>query len=347
MPERAAVNEVLNLGLEATPGTQVAAGKQAQLLEMIPDIELDMQAFGGQGRQQAGAVLSNMDYVTGKWSTKGNEGDALSYFESPYILSALMGRPTPATHAGGTNAKDWIFDAPLSGDPANPIATYTAEQGQTARAHKYGYVLFKGITIKGNRAGVTASGTYFAQKISDGITLTSSPTRLRLSPILGADWTVYRDTTSAGLGTTQLLRVFEWQYTYDDVYVILWPGNKVASNNTFAVHVRKFPKHTLTLKVEADAQGMSPLADARTGTTEFIRIDCVGSLFTAADGTLGAGDSTIAREFKIDLAAQVGDKIPLADGDELLEDTITYKIVEDTTWNHAALITVTNMLAAL
>lgn len=347
MPERAAVNELLQLGIETTAGTSVAANKAMALLEMVPDLELDMQAFAGQGRQQAAITLSNMDYVTGKYSSKGNDGDALSYFESPYILSALMGKPTPATHAGGTNVKDWVFDAPLTGDPANPVATFTTEQGSSARAHKHSYTLFRGITIKGNRQGVTMSGTYVAQKVVDGVTLTASPTKIRMSPVLGADWTVYRDATSGGLGTTQQLRVFEWEYVYDDVYAIIWPGNKAASANTYAAHVRKFPKHTLTLKVEADAQGLSPLADARAGTIEYIRIDCVGGLFTALDGTLGAGDSTIAREFKIDAACMVGDKIALADGDDLLEDTVIYRVVEDTAWGHAALLTATNLLAAL
>src|SRR5258707_7962892 len=218
MPERASVNELLQLGLETTSGTVTPANRQMAMFEMIPDIELDMKAFTGQGRFQPGVSLSNMDWVTGKYSSKGNAEDALSYWEAMYVLSTLMGRPTPTTHATGTNVKDWTYDAPLQGDPANPVATFTSEQGQVARAHRYPYTLFRGITIKGTRAGVTMSGTYVAQKIVDGITLTASPTKVRLSPVLGADWTVYRDTTSAGLGTTQLLRVFEWEYVYDDVY---------------------------------------------------------------------------------------------------------------------------------
>src|SRR5262249_16263407 len=158
----------------------------------------------------------------------------------------------------------------------------------------------------GTRDGVSASGAYVAQKVTDGITLTASPTRLLLSPVLGADWTVYRDATSGGLGSTQLLRVFEWEYAYTDCWAVLWPGNRAASANTWATIVRTLPSHTLTLKVEADAAGMSSLTDARanTNTTEFVRIDCVGGLLTAADGTLGAGDNTINREVKIDCAVK-------------------------------------------
>ena len=347
MPERAAVNETIQLGLETTLGTAVPANRLMAMLEMVPDLELDPKAFAGQGRQQAAVALSNKDFVTGKYSSKGNDGDAVSYIELLYIMSALMGRPTPTTHPTGTNVKDWLFDAPLTGDPANPVATYTAQQGSAARAHQYAGTIFTGIQIKGTRDGVSMSGSYVAQKVTDGATLTASPTRLNLDPVLGADWTVYRDATNGALGTTQLLRVFEWTYTYEGVWAVLWPGNKVASNNTWATIVRMYPKHELELKQEADAQGMAALTDARAGTTEFIRIDMQGRLFTAADGTLGAGDSALSREIKMDMAAKVTDKIGLADGNDLLEATVKYTVVDDVTWQHAAQITVTNLITAL
>src|SRR5690349_10595669 len=115
MPERAAVNETIQLGLETTLGTAVPANRLMAMLEMVPDIELDLKQFAGQGRQNAAVVLANKDFVTGKYSSKGNDGDALSYVEAIYPLASLYGRPTPATHAGGTNVKDWLFDAPLAG----------------------------------------------------------------------------------------------------------------------------------------------------------------------------------------------------------------------------------------
>lgn len=347
MPERAAVNETIQLGLESVLGTAVPSNKLMAMLEMVPDIELDMKQFTGQGRQQAAVVLPNKDFVTGKYSSKGNDGDAVSYIELLYVLSALYGRPTPTTHPTGTNVKDWLFDAPLAGDPANPVATYTAQQGSAARAHQYAGLIYTGIQMKGTRDGVSMSGSYVAQKVTDGATLTVSPTRLNLDPVLGADWTVYRDPTNAALGTTQLLRVFEWTYTYDAVWAVLWPGNKAASNNTWATIVRMMPKHELEIKQEADAQGMAALTDARAGTTEFIRVDMQGRVFSAADGTLGAGDNLLSREIKMDMAAKVSDKISLADGNDLLEATVKYTVVEDTTWNHAAQITVTNLITAL
>lgn len=347
MPERASVNELLQLGLESVLGTAVAANRQMALFEVIVTGEFDPKKFAGQGRKQPGAVLPNRDWVSGKWSTKGNDGDALSYVEALYPLCTLYGRPTPATHAGGTNAKDWIFDAPTQGSPANPIASYSTEQGQSAHAHKFAGLIFTDITIKGTRDGVTASGSAIAQVLSTNATLTASPTKLRLDPVLGADWTVYRDTTSGGLGTTQLLRCFEWEYAYTNVYGVLWPGNKAASNNTWAALVELMPKHTAKFKLEADAQGDTGIADVRAGTTEFYRIDMKGSLFTAADGTLGAGDSTINREIKIDFAGKVGDKIALTDGNDLLEEELPLEVIEDTAWGHAALITATNMVAAL
>lgn len=340
MPERASVNELLQLGLESVVGTAVAANRQMALFEVVATGEYDPKPFAGEGRKQAAAVLPNKDWVTAKWSTKGNAGDAVSYTEIVYVLASLFGRPTPTTHAGGTNSKDWTFDAPLQGSPANPTATYTAQQGSAAHAHQFAGFLFTDITIKGNRDGVSASGSCIAQTLTTNNALSSSPTKLLTDPILGADWTVYRDTTSAGLGTTQLLRVFEWEYAYTNVWGVIWPGNKVASGNTWAALVELDPKHTARIKVEADAQGDTGFSDVRAGTTEFYRIDCKGQVFVAPD-------NAINRELKIDIAGKVNAAIPLTDGNDLLEEDILLEVVEDTTWGHAALIVATNLVAAL
>ena len=339
MAERAAVNELLQLGLESVLGTAVAANRQMAMLDLVPTGEFDPKRFAGQGRKQDGAVLPNKDWTSLAWSTKGNDGDSLSYTEIVYVLSSLFGRPTPTTHAGGTNSKDWVFDAPLQGI-VNPTASYTAQQGQAAHAHQIAGLVFTGITIKGTRDGVSASGNAIAQIFTTNQTLTATPTKLAMDPVLGADWTVYRDPTSGALGTTQLLRCFEWEYIYDSVYAVIWPGNKVASNNTWATIVEMQPKHTLKLKVEADAQGDTGFADVRAGTTEFYRIDMKGQLFPAPDGAIN-------REIKIDCAGKVGEKMPVTDGNDLLEEEIPLAVVEDTGWGHAATITTTNLLSAL
>jgi hypothetical protein len=340
MPERASVNELLQLGLESTLGTAVAANRQMALFELVATGEYDPKPHSGQGRKQSAVVLPNKDWTSGKWSTKGNAGDAVSYTEIIYPLATLFGRPTPSTHAGGTNSKDWTFDAPLQGSPANPIASYTAQQGSAAHSHQFAGLIFTSITIKGTRDGVTASGDCIAQTFSTNIALSSSPTKLLTDPILGADWTVYRDTTSAGLGTTQLLRVFEWEYNYTGVYGVIWPGNKVASANTWAAIVELDPVHTARIKLEADTQGDTGFSDVRAGTTEFYRFDCKGQTFVAPD-------NAINRELKIDIAGKVNAAIPLTDGDDLLEEEIMLEVVEDTTWTHAALIVATNLIAAL
>ena len=338
MAERAAVNELIQMGLEATVGTAVAASKQMAMLEITLTGEYDPKAHAGEGRKNSIAVLPNKDWASGKWSSKGNTGDAVSYTEMIYMLSSLFGRPTPS--AVGTNGKAWLFDAPLQGSPANPISTYTLQQGSAFRAHQVAGFFFTSVTLKGTRDGVSATGDCIAQTITLNNTLTAAPTKLLLDPVIGADWTVYRDTTSAGLGTTQLLRVFEWEYAYTNVFGVLWPGNKVASANTWAAIVELMPKHTARFKVEADAQGDTGFTDVRAGGTEFYRIDMKGQALPAPDGAFN-------REYKIDLAGKVNAAIPFTDGNDLLEEDILLEVVEDTTWGHAAQHTVTNLIAAL
>jgi len=72
------------------------------MLEVVATGEFDPKKFGGEGRKQAAAVLPNKDWTTAKWSTKGNDGDAVSYTEIIYPLSCLYGRRTPAARTAKT-----------------------------------------------------------------------------------------------------------------------------------------------------------------------------------------------------------------------------------------------------
>jgi hypothetical protein len=336
MAERMSVNKGAQIGAESVPGTGVAANKALQLLDLDFAAEFDTKAFTGNGRQFVNTVRRNKDWTSGKWDMKSNEGTpAASYSELVYPWSAVHGAATITTPGGGTISRQWAWDVALTGPTT--AKTFTVEQGDSVRAHKAAYVLPTGWNLKADREGVGASGNFIAQALSDGISMTNAPTLLPITPILGADWTLYRDSTSGGIGGTALSRVYSVELDYPDIYAASWPGNQAAATNSFATHVQVAPKPVLKITQQADTTGMTGLADIRAGTTEYFRFQCVGALIEGA----------INQKLIIDCAAQYADKIEIKDGDDVVEVTYILTIVEDTTWTHAMLLKLINTLTAL
>ena len=254
-----------------------------------------------------------------------------------YPLASAMGSVSPVAHLASTTAKDWIFSPPLSGSVVPQ--TYTIQQGDSVRAHALSYGLFTDWGYKGTRKDFTTAGKLIGQKLSDGITLTASPTAVALAPVVANQVNVYLDTTSAGLGTTQLLRVLAIEYDMSNIYAPLWVLNRATPS--YAAHVDTLPKSAGKLKVEADAAGMAMLAYLQSGTTYYLRVDAQGPQI-ASDGP-----GAIVNEIKHDMAIKFGKPTAFADDSGVFAIEWTFELVEDSVWGHSQLMTVTNLLTAL
>jgi hypothetical protein len=114
------------------------------------------------------------------------------------------------------------------------------------------------------------------QLLSDGISLTPSPTTIALAPIVGKHVNVYLDSTSAGIGNTLLTRVLSLDYSLGGMYGPFWTLNR--SNPSYAAHVDLAPKATVKLKLEADANGMALLGYLQQGTTYYLRVNAQGRI---------------------------------------------------------------------
>src|SRR5437588_4959104 len=215
MPERATVNQRIQLGKETTPGTNVAASKIVECFDVGFSVKPDIKTYRGTGRRWASVAEENREWSELKWT--GN----LDYSGMVYLVSGPWGAATITTHTGGTTSKDWVWTPPTSG-AITPI-TYTIEQGDAVRAHKVNYGLFTGFGYKGTRADFTCDATMIAQSLQDGITMTAAPTVVALQPVVGKQVNIYIDPTSAGLGTTQYLRFLEVDYKYEGGFKEFWP----------------------------------------------------------------------------------------------------------------------------
>lgn len=329
MPEVSTIANSIQIGAETTPGTSVAANKLLNYLSLAPGIDLTFNRFRPMGQKYAGAITPGQDFTT--WAITGSG----SYSELIYPFCSALVNVSPATI--DTSARLWTFSPAARTE--DTIKTYTVEAGSAVRAQKATYMLFTGIELTFNRTdGVTLGGDGIGQQIQDNIALTGSPTGVEDMPILPTHLDVYLDPTSAALGTTKLTRDFNAVFRVTNRFAPVWPINSTLAS--YGAHVEIEPTVQLELTMEADSQGMGPLATyARAGATAYIRL--------AAVSTLLAGATTAKYQLLIDLAGKVSDINAFDDNDGIKVLTYTFDGVYDTAWGKAFTIGLQNKTATL
>jgi hypothetical protein len=333
--ETTSANQKIQIGAESTSalGTAVAAGKVLECFDITLGIDGDVNFYTSTGHKYPTTQEENTEFVSG--TLAGH----LDYNGVTYIAASVFGSQAVAGHGSSSTAKDWIYTPPLTGSVVPQ--TYTLQQGDAVRARQTAYMLFTEFGYKAMRKGdVTASGKFVGLPLTDGITLTSSPTTIASSPVVGKHWNVYLDTTSAGLGTTQLVRCFSIDYLFTNVYGTFFPLNR--ANLGFTAHVDLVPKATIKLKLEANVEGITnPLAALQAGTTYYLRVQAQGPQI-AADGP-GAVYAT----YQHDMAIKFGKPTAFQDEQGVYALEWECTVVEDPTWGKSQVITITNLIAAL
>lgn len=327
MPERASITQAVQIGVEAVPGTNVAANKLLNSIGISPGISVDMQRFRPQGQKFASIITPGKEWVEAGIAGVG------TYSEVIYVLACLINFSAPVQQ-GVTTAYKWSFSPAARTE--DTIKTLTVESGGSVRAEKFNYGLLTELGLNFTRDGVSLDGAMIGQRLQDGIAMTAAPTAIEEKPILPTELDVYLDTTSAGLGTTKLLRVLEAGWTFGDRFNPLWTLNSV--NNSFASHVETEPTAQLRLLMEADSEGMTQLTQMRAGTTKFLRIKA------ASPDLAGVG---FPYSFIIDSAVKVADVGDFDDTDGVYAIEWTFDVVYDATWAKAFQIDVINKQTAL
>lgn len=272
-PEISNVNQQVQIGAESTSalGTAVAATKLLKCFTWNIGIDAGVSMFGSTGHKYD--ETQEEDWEQTAFDVSGN----MDFNGVPYLLAGTMGSVNPAAHGTSATTKDWIYIPPIFGSVVPQ--TYTVMQGDSVRARSFPYALFNSFGYKGTRkTPFTVTGKGFGQALTDGITLTSSPTSIALAPTTGKFFNVYLDTTSAGLGTTLLTRCFSVDYAFDAVYDPFYPLNR--SNASYTGHVDVKPKTTLKIILAVDAVGLAAMQTTylQNGATAYIRVNATGKI---------------------------------------------------------------------
>jgi hypothetical protein len=327
MPERGALSQVIQLGVETVEGTPVAANKLLQATSIAPSLQSEGSDFRPMGSKYRTLVIPGKEWI------EADISGLATYDELLYLLAGLIGAPT--TTVTGTTGQQHVFTPSSTAEDA--AKSFTIEQGSSVRAHRFAGGVLSALGLEFNRDNVEVSGTMIGTGFTDGVTLTASPTAIPAVPILPTEVNVYLDTTSGALGTTKLLRALATGFSLSDKFGPLWTLNSAVTG--YAARVETEPTAEGHLLVEADATGMGLLSARRAGATRFLRIEAISA------NLIGAGPAVY--KLWCDFAIKVNAGVDFEDADGVFATDWPFTIVHDGTWGKAMQFTLVNSLATL
>lgn len=333
---RAAVNQQAQLGVESTAGTAVSAGKLLTAFTWTMGLKPTTKQFRGTGRQYPSASAMLKEMSAGKITGPGD------FAQLVYPVSSLWGAATISAHGSSTTAYDWLWTPPLTGSYAKSAKTYTVQVGDSTDAEQYAYTVFTGWGYTFTRTTeMQVTGDLIAQTFTDGVTLTASPTEIEQLPMTGAQFNLYLDSTSSGIGGTQLTDPLKVEFKASDYYDGYWPVNR--SNASYTSILDKEKKNELTILLEANSTGIAVKGNyLETGDKCYIRVDGQGPTI---DGT-----NSVKAAMQHDMVCLVTNMAEFSIEEEVYAVSYTLAVSEDTAWGTsgtAQKLTLTNLLSAL
>jgi hypothetical protein len=311
MGEKATIFQGVQFGIEAIPGSPVAANKKLLSISLAPSVAADKDVFRAAGNKYPSFALATKERfeagITGR----------LTYNEILYLLSSLISQPTPVQQ-GTTTAYKWTFTSNTSGEDAG--TTFTVEQGDATSAWRSAGVKITGMEFTFNASEVSFTASAMGQPIETGITMTSSPTSMAQQIVLPTHLKFYVADTRDGLSSAQAIsRGFELRWGLTDKNAFVYPVGQSA------VMIETEPSLTASLVLAADSVGVALLANMRSATTKWFRITAEG----------GAIEATYKYTFQIDFPANIDSVSDIGDRDGIFAFTYGLTPVHDASWGKA------------
>ena len=327
MAERATVFQKVQIGIESTKGTGVAATKIVTATEFTMGPKFDVKTYRPSGYRFPTVASLSKEWMEAKLS------GPITYSELVYWLSSGMKTITPATASGATTC---AFD--IATNAANTTKSFTVEMGSAERAHKFAYGQLTSFGMSFDRDENKFTGTMMGKAMQDAITLTAltSAAEIALKPVMPTETSFKIADTAAGLaGATALTRGFSAEFSLDNLFGVVYPVNATA---TYAADVPLVPSSKVSLFAAADSEAMALLANVRSGDTKFLRI-------TATGPQIGAGPATYS--LVADLAVKFKETDDFSDEQGVFALKYNGELAHDSTFGKALAITVINEVPSL
>ncbi len=311
MGEKASIFQTVQIGIETTPGTPVAAGKKLLATSIVPAVKTEGEAFRALGNKYPSFAVVNKE-----WSEASIEGK-LTYNEILYLLSSLLSQPTPVQQ-GSTSAYQWTFTSNTSAEDAGN--TFTVEQGDANSAWRAAGVKVSGLEFTFNRNEVTLSGSAIGQSLEPNITLTGTVSSMLPRPVLPAHLKLFMADSQADLDSAQVTpRGFSLSWSLTDKNTLAWPIGQSP------VLIESEPKLEAKLSLATDSIGLGLITTMRNGATKWFRVLAEGAIIA----------STYKYTLQIDFPGQITEVGEFSDEDGLYLVEYTLAMVHDATWGKA------------
>lgn len=329
MADRPIVSEVIQIGVETTAGTAVAATKRLQALTVELDTSAEFDTFAPSGNFFDTIAVPRQEWASGSLSGYP------TYTEMAYVFSNAFGAGVVTTPASASTARKWTWD--VSSTVAWTPKTWTIERGISGdTAEKAAYAVMSGLNLTFSRtAAPEIGGDLFARRLDYSASLSTGATTLSNVPILATQVDVYADAASGSIGTTKLTRAFNAGFSLSGLFNPIWPINSAL--NSFGTHVIAKPDATATLQLGNDSVGRDYVDLFRGGTTKFVRIQAVG-------GEIETGHNYT---LTIDLAVKVTSAPSRSDVDGLSTLDWSFNVVHDSGWTRAMKVELITDIASL
>lgn len=329
MAERTSITQLLQIGIETTPGTAVAANR------LMPSVKLTSGFDGSFTEQRGSGYKFPINQIPGKEFSKAAISGQPTYDELLYLLVSGGASFAAGVQQGATTA--YLYTLPINSTAEDTIKTLTAELGSSVRAHKIPGMQTTELTLSGTRDEISLGGSMIGKQTVDGITLTASPTAVPQIPILPKHVDIYMDPLVANIGTTKITRALSWEIGIRNRYLPLWVVDSAQASYVAAMEAAI--DSSFKMKVEADAQGMGLLTTARAGTKQFIRV------VATSDQLAG---TAFPYKLQWDMCCEVkGWPSTIDDQDGVYAIEWEFSMVHDAGWGKATTVALTNTRATL
>lgn len=329
---------LIQLGLESTPGTAVAATAKWRgtgVPEDKREVVFPPEDIG---------YVSGVDrsYVPQVFAQLAMEETPATFEQLPYILAA--GVKNVVTGAADGVGTDLIYAYPLPTTAANTIKTYTLEGGDDAGEEEfaYGFVTDFKLSGKGGDAftALMMSANWAGRQLAPS-TFTGAIALPTVEEILFGKGKLYIDTAAGTLGGTIRSSTF---LGFELAVKTGWVPRFSGEGNLYftrAAHVREAMEVLLNITFEHDAISVAQKVNWRAQTASQVRLLFEG----AAAGT--PGTTYTYKTLKIDLAGkwETFEKIGEQNGNDIV--TGRFRARYNATAALFADITVVNELASL
>lgn len=270
MAGRATVNRQVQIGVESTPGTPVAANKSLPSLSLYLTRNLETKDYRSQGFKPNTASQIIKDHGMGRVT------GPLNYTEIIYPLNSLV-TGVITTPGGGTTSRDHTFTPASVG--ADAFKTFTIQEGDASAATQMAYSVFAEFGLNADNSTAEISGSLVGMTPTT-TTLTGSPTSIALLPVNIREIDLWMDPTFAAIGTTKVSDHLGSSFNISNKYGLKWVLN--TANTSFKDIVELAPSLTFSFTTEHNAQSRTLYDSVSTNPVQYFRFQATGPIIEAA-----------------------------------------------------------------